>query len=162
MTTRTSAEVLLQAVLDGMKEDVKASNSKLEAYQKLWHEGEINYREIIQESIVLREKLSSFLFLLTPLEFNLDNPNDPITKMYGEFIEQEEKLRHRVMELEHAASMLRHFGDLRCEISGKIKQVEEGRLDRDFLIIDFAYDLGTHGLSVEDVKAIIRDIEKPE
>lgn len=153
------AEERLQLVLSYMHSDAIASDDKLRTFKNMWYDGEIDYLEIIKEAYAVREKLDAFKYLLIPFGFRINDNNDPATKAYRKFSDRERDIRLWVNELDHAARMLNRYEDSFNEVSAAIKAFKEGKITREAVMMEFYHQLGTCDLEIEDVEALIRDIE---
>lgn len=153
------AEERLQRVLTYMHSDAIVSDDKLRIFKSMWYDGEIDYLEIIKEAYAVREKLDAFKYLLIPLGFRTDDNDDPVTQAYRKFSDRERDLRLWVNELDHAARMLNRYNDTFNEVSVVIKAFREGKITREAVMMEFYHRLGTFDLEIEDVEALIRDIE---
>lgn len=159
MSKSKIAEERLQMVLIYMHSDAVASDDKLKAIKNMWYDGEIDYIEVIKEAYAVREKLDAFKYLLIPLGFRINDNNDPATKAYIKFNDRERDIRLWVNELDHAARMLNRYEDSFNEVKAAIKAFKEGKVDHETVMMEFYHHLGTFDLEIEDVEALIRDIE---
>lgn len=152
------AEERLQMVLIYMNSDATASDDKLRIFKNMWYEGQIDYLEIIKETYAVKEKLDAFKYLLIPLRTSIDD-NNPVTKVYSKFSDREQDLRLWVNELDHAARMINRYNEVREAIKEAIKDFREGKVTREIVMLELYHQMGTSDLEVEDVEALIRDIE---